>query len=147
MNQMISTAGQMRFFNSWITPTPLSSSDTPITWCMPRKKIKMFQTSWTENPYTRWTLSNPLTRKCCYQQSETVPNPIATQLYRKSDLQSTVTLRTVYAHPGKLHKTLWVQPHFCLKRPLDGQYFCTMLLCNNIDVAPRRSILLQNNIA
>ena len=28
-----------------------------------------------------------------------------------------------------------------LKRPLDGQYFCTTLLCNNIEVAPRRSIL------
>ena len=28
-----------------------------------------------------------------------------------------------------------------LKRPLDGQYFCTTLLCNNIEVALRRSIL------
>ena len=34
-----------------------------------------------------------------------------------------------------------------LKRPLNGQYFCTTLLCNKINDPLRRSILQQNNIA
>ena len=55
------------------------------------------------------------------------------------------TLKLSVRH--QLFQRLYILSTPSVKQPLDGQYFCTILLCNNIDVAPRRSVLLQNNIA